>query len=91
MTERLSITVEGATAEEIERGLAAARQVFEGAGCTAWEAACAAARREGLDVCGVYALADAVYRLRERGADPADVAAAEAELAWLQSGPACAV
>ena len=36
---------------------------------------------------GVYALADAVPRLREGGADPADVAAAEAELAWLKSQP----
>ena len=87
MTERLSITVEGATAEEIERGLAAARQVFEGAGCTAWEAASASWRRELLDTQGVYALADAVYRLRERGADPAEVAAAEAELVWLKCQP----
>ena len=35
----------------------------------------------------MFALADAVWRLREREADPAIVAAAEAELAWLHRQP----
>jgi hypothetical protein len=40
-----------------------------------------------LDDWGVFALVDAVWRLRNRNTDPAIVAAAEAELAWLRRQP----
>ena len=70
--------------EEIERGLAAARRVFEAAGVRPADAATAHGQVGGLEGFGMYALADAIIRLRERGADPGIVAAAEAELAWLE-------
>ena len=81
----LRLVIEGATAEQIERGLAAVRQVFVGAGVHPWDAAGADHRREWLDVCGVYARQHEIEQMKERGADPAEVAEAEAELARLRA------
>jgi hypothetical protein len=44
--------VEGATREELERGLAAARAIFEAADISPWAAALAHHAREGWDVGG---------------------------------------
>ncbi len=84
---QLRISIEGATAEEIERGLAAAMQVFDDAETTAWAASSAAWRVEMLDIGGVYAMEYQIEQLRKNGAPDADIAAAEADLAALQSEP----
>ena len=86
MAEQLVPKVEGATPGEIVRSRAAARQVFAAAGVTAAEAVAASAHRQALDEvldsCGVHALMDGIETLKERGAHPSIVAAAEAVLAW---------
>ena len=91
MTKQSALKVEGATPGEIERGLAAARQVFAAAGVTAAEAVAASAHRQALDEvlnsCGVHALMDGIATLKERGVHPSIVAAAEAELTWVTSQP----
>ena len=62
------------------------RQVFAAAGVTAAEAMAVSAHPEALDEvldsCGVHALMDGIETLKERGAHPSIVAAAEAVLAW---------
>ena len=62
------------------------RQVFADAGVTAAEAMAVSAHPEALDEvldsCGVHALMDGIETLKERGAHPSIVAAAEAVLAW---------
>jgi hypothetical protein len=45
----LAIDIPGASPEDIERGIAAAWQVFREAGVTAWEAASAAFHQEAID------------------------------------------
>ena len=91
MAEQLALKVEGATPGEINRGRAAARQVFAAAGVTAAEAVAASAHRQALDEvlnsCGVHALMDGIATLKERGAHASIVAAAEAELTWATSQP----
>ena len=91
MAEQLVPKVEGATPGEIERSRAAARQVFAAAGVTAVEAVAASVHRQALDEvldsCGVHALMDGIVTLKEQGAYPSIVAAAEAELAWATSQP----
>jgi hypothetical protein len=81
---KLSIDIEGASEEEIRRGIAAAHRVFALADVMPSAAATAHFNREGLDIAGVFAWEHAIACLKEGGADAATVAAEEAELARFQ-------
>jgi hypothetical protein len=77
---KITIRVDGATEEEIQRGLAAAQKVFDDAGVTAYTAATAAFMRDQLDDSHVLAWRHKISGLREGGQED-EAAAEEAKLA----------